>query len=180
MATLVDLAACKAHVRKTDTSEDSIIGAYRAAAIQWVENYTGHILSQREVTDTFAEWGEALTLRHQPITVGEPTPALTVTYNDLEGDEIEYEGVIRDQRYPWKIVPPYGDEFPTLGDNGAISVVYTAGYDSGEVPDALNQAVLLLVGHWYSGRSAVQDGQLAEAPLAVTSLCRPYRGAVMA
>jgi uncharacterized phiE125 gp8 family phage protein len=181
MATLVTLTDCKAHVRRTDTAEDGIIGTYRSAAIRYVEDYTGHILSQREVTDTYAEWGDFLTLRHQPITVDDPTPTLVVTYHDAEGDETEYESrVIRDQRYPWTIHPPYGDEFPTLADNGTIAVVYTAGYEAGEVPDPLNQAVLLLVGHWYSLRGAVQEGSFEEVPFAVTSLCRPYRGAVMA
>lgn len=181
MATLVDLTAAKAHLRKTDTSEDSIIGTYRTAAIGWVESYTGHILSAREVTDAFHEWGDYLTLRHQPITVDDPTPTLTVTYLDTEGDEIEYDSrVIRDQRYPWTIYPPYGDEFPTLATNGTITVTYTAGYAAGEVPDALNAAILLLVGHWYSNRSAVDEGSFEELPLAVQSLCRPYRGAVMA
>ena len=182
MATLVTLATVKLHLRKgSDTSEDTLIEAYRSAAIAYVEKYTGHILAQREVTDTFAAWGDALTLRYQPITVDDPTPTLTVTYNDTEGDEIEYESrVIRDQRYPWLIVPPYGDEFPTLGDNGAITVTYTAGYATGEVPDDLNAAILLLCEHWHTNRGAATDGEYFEPPFAVTSLCRPYRGAVMA
>lgn len=181
MATLVTLTNCKEHVRRTDTAEDTVITAYRAAAIQWVENYTGHLLTQREVVDAFHEWGEYLTLRHQPITVGDPTPTLTVEYIDEEGAEAEYEAYdLRDEIYPWIIQPPFGDEFPTLGVNGNVTVTYTAGYEAGEVPDALNQAVLLLVGHWYSMRSAVGEGSFMEPPLAVTSLCRPYRGAVLA
>lgn len=179
MAALVTLTNCKEHVRKgSDTSEDTILGVYRSAAIQWVENYTGHLLTAREVVDAYAEWGEALTLRHQPIAA---SPAPVVEYTDEDGDTVEYtDAVIRDQRYPWYVVPPYGGEFPTLGDNGAITVTYTAGYASGEVPDALNHAVLLLVGHWYSNRSAVDEGSFEGLPFAVESLCRPYRGAVLA
>jgi uncharacterized phiE125 gp8 family phage protein len=182
MATLVTLETVKQHLRKgSDTSEDTVIGAYRTAAIAYVEKFTGHILIQREVTDSFAEWGDFLTLRHQPITVGDPTPTLTVTYHDAEGDETEYASrVIRDQRYPWTIHAPYGDEFPVLADNGTITVTYTAGYDAGEVPDELNAAVLLLCGHWYSNRAAVAEPPVQELPLAVVSLCRPFRGAVMA
>ena len=182
MATLVDLTAVKQHLRKgSDTSEDTLIGIYRSAAIAWVEKYTGHILIQREVTDTFAEWGDALRLSYQPITVDDPTPTLVVTYNDAEGDETVYGSrVIRDQRYPWLIVPPYGDSFPTLGDNGAISVTYTAGYDASEVPDELNAAVLLLCEHWHTNRAAASADELHEAPLSVKSLCRPFRGVVVA
>jgi uncharacterized phiE125 gp8 family phage protein len=181
MATLVTLTTVKQHLRKTTTEEDDGIGAYRTAAIAYVEKYTGHILIQREVTDSFPAWGDFLTLRHQPITVDDPTPTLTVTYHDAEGDETEYETrVIRDQTYPWTIHPPYGSDFPTLADNGTITVEYTAGYDAGEVPDELNAAVLLLCGHWYANRSAVDEGSFQELPLSVVSLCRPFRGAVMA
>lgn len=182
MATLVDVTAVKQHLRKgSDTSEDTLIGIYRSAAIAYVEKYTGHILIQREVTDAFAEWGDFLTLRNQPITVDDPTPTLVVTYNDLEGDEIEYEErVIRDQRYPWLIVPPYGAEFPTLGDNGTIAVTYTAGYAADEIPDELNAAILLLCEHWHTNRGATSAENLSEPPFAVTNLCRPFRGAVMA
>jgi uncharacterized phiE125 gp8 family phage protein len=181
MATLVTLDTVKQHLRKTTAEEDTVIGAYRTAAIAYVEKYTGHILIQREVTDSFAEWGDFLTLRHQPITVGDPTPTLEVTYHDAEGDETEYAGrVIRDQRYPWTIHAPYGDEFPVLADNGTINVTYTAGYDAGEVPDELNAAVLLMSGHLYHNRSAVVEGSFEDLPFTIENLCRPFRGVVVA
>jgi uncharacterized phiE125 gp8 family phage protein len=181
MATLVTLETVKQHLRKTSTDEDTVIAAYRTAAIAYVGKYTGHLLIQQEVTDSFAAWGDFLTLRHQPITVDDPTPTLVVTYHDEEGDETEYEErVIRDQTYPWTIHAPYGSDFPTLADNGTITVTYTAGYATGEVPDELNAAVLLLCGHWYANRSAVEEGSFQELPLAVVSMCRPFRGAVMA
>lgn len=181
MATLVTSTVAKLHLRVTTTDEDTIIAAYLSAAIAWVETYTGHILAQREVEDTFGEWGEYLTLYHQPITVGDPTPTLVVEYTDDEGDFIEYEArVIRDFKYPWTIHPPYGFSFPSLGGPATIKVTYTAGYDAGEVPVALNQAILLLIGHWFMNRSGLQEESLQEAPLAVKSLCAPYRGLVMA
>lgn len=181
MATLVDTTAAKSYLRVTTSSEDGVVAAIVAAAIAWVENYTGHVLSSRVVEDTFGEWGDYLTLYHQPITVGDPTPTLVVEYTDDEGDFIEYEArVIRDFKYPWTIHPPYGFSFPSIGGPATIRVAYTAGYAAGQVPVPLNQAVYLLVGHWFSNRSALQDGDLIEAPLAVKSLCAPYRGLVMA
>lgn len=182
MAEPLTLAEAKAHLRKTDTSEDTLITSYILAAREWIENYTGFILVQREVTDAYSEWGDYLTLRHQPITVGDPTPTLTVEYIDVDGNEIEYEGrVIRDQRYPWMIYPEIGGEFPELGTNGTITVTYTAGYaNAAAVPQALKQAMLLLIGNWYSQRNANSADQMEETPFAVTSLCRPFRGAVLA
>ncbi len=182
MAEPLTTAEAKAHLRVTDSSEDSLIASYIVAAREWIENYTGFILINGEVVDAFAAWGSFLTLRHQPITFNEMTDPITVTYIDINGDEVEYaDKVIRDQRYPWQIWPASGSVFPTLGTNGTITVTYTAGYASAaDVPQALKQAMLLLIGHWFSMRSAVGEVVLMEPPFAVTSLCRPFRGAVLA
>ena len=178
MAEPLTTAELKAHLRVTSDHEDDLIASYGAEAREWVEEYTGHILDQREVTDTFSAWGDYLTLRYRPITVDDPTPTLTVTYNDAEGDETEYAArVIRDQKYPWRIVPPYGDEFPTLGDNGSISVVYTAGYaTAADVPEVFKTAIKLLVSGLHENRGAIPPETFA----AVRSVLRSKRGAVMA
>lgn len=44
------------------------------------------------------------------------------------------------------------------------------------VPQPIKQAVLLLVGQWYSYRANVaEDGRPAELPMAVEALLSPYR-----
>lgn len=177
MAEPLTTAEAKAHLRVTSDHEDDLIDSYVAAAREWVEDYTGHILVQREVTDSFSAWGDYLTLRYQPITVDDPTPTLTVTYHDAEGDETEYAGrVIRDQRYPWTIHAPYGDEFPTLGDNGTIAVTYTAGYAEGEVPEKFRQAVRILISGMHVNRGSIPE----ETAQTARFLLRSYRGAVLA
>jgi uncharacterized phiE125 gp8 family phage protein len=178
MAEPLTTAELKAHLRKTTTDEDSLIAAYGIAAREWVENYTGHILNQRAVTDSFGEWGDYLTLYHQPITVGDPTPTLTVEYTDDEGDFIEYEArVVRDFKYPWTIHPPYGFSFPSLGGPASITVTYTAGYaNAAAVPETFKQAIRLLVTSMYTNRGTLD----AETERAVRFMLRSYRGAVMA
>jgi uncharacterized phiE125 gp8 family phage protein len=174
MATLVTLTVAKAHVRRTDTAEDSIIGVYLAAAIRWVEDYTGHILSEREVVAAFTEFGDYLTIHATPNVV-----ISSIAYTNTDGDIADFAYFAYPSGInPVKIYPD--DDWPSIEDNSAILVTYTAGYEADEVPDALNHAVLLLVGHWYANRGAVQEGDFAEVPLAVTSLCRPYRGVVVA
>lgn len=178
MAEPLTTAELKAHLRKTTNDEDDLIASYGIAAREWCEEYTGHILNQRVVTDTFSAWGDYLTLRHQPITVGDPTPALTVTYEDAEGDPTVYGSrVIRDQRYPWTLYPPYGDDFPTLADNGTISVEYTAGYATADdVPELFKMAIKLLVTSMYTNRGAIDDATKDSCRF----LLRSYRGAVLA
>lgn len=178
MAEPLTEAELKAQIRKTTDDEDDLIVSYGVAAREWCEEYTGHILAQREVEDTYGEWGEYLTLYHQPITVDDPTPTLTVEYTDDEGDFIEYEArVIRDFKYPWTIHPPYGFSFPSLGGPATIKVTYTAGYaTAADVPEIFKQAIRLLVTSMYVNRGTLDE----ETERAVRFMLRSKRGAVLA
>lgn len=178
MAEPLTTAELKAQLRKTTTDEDTLIAAYGVAARVWCEEYTGHILVQREVTDAFAAWGDYLTLRHEPITVDDPTPTLTVTYLNADGDATVYaDRVIRDQIYPWKIYPANGEAFPAIADNSTITVTYTAGYtDAASVPDIFKQAIRILVAAMYDNRGTMTE----DAQQAARWWLRSPRGAVMA
>lgn len=82
--------------------------------------------------------------------------------------------------------------WPTA-DAGVDQVVveFTAGYE-GEldsatytpaVPAAIRQAILLLVGHWWRNRSAVEmvsSGDLVSVPLAFDALVAPYKRLIIA
>ncbi len=46
--------------------------------------------------------------------------------------------------------------------------------DNGVLPLPLQQAILLLVGHWYNQREAVASAQLADVPLGFEALVRPF------
>ena len=69
--------------------------------------------------------------------------------------------------------PPFIDVVE--GDVAAEgSVTYRAGYET--IPAPIKQAVLLLVGQWYSYRGNVaEEGRPAEMPMAVEALLSPYR-----
>lgn len=45
----------------------------------------------------------------------------------------------------------------------------------GELPVTLQQAVLLIAGHWYNQREAVSGVQMAEVPYTLQALIKPYR-----
>src|SRR3546814_18653480 len=62
----------------------------------------------------------------------------------------------------------YASQWPAIGRNGYATVTYTAGYAPEEVPVALVQAMLLLIGHSFSNREAVSVGNTgSEIPLGV-------------
>ena len=45
----------------------------------------------------------------------------------------------------------------------------------GNLPAMLQQAVLLIAGHWYNQREAVSGVQMAEVPYTLQALIKPYR-----
>lgn len=175
MAEPVSTVTAKAHLRVTDTSEDALIDIYTKAARQWVEEYTGHILSPRSFVERFDAWGSYLTLYRRPVTA-----ITSIAYDSADDDQTaftDFEWSLG--QYPLLVYPV--SSFPSLRTNGYITVTYTAGYaTAAEVPDALIQAILLLLGHFYTTRAAVGTDSPEEVPLAVRSLCAPFRIPVMA
>lgn len=172
MAEPLTLTEAKAQCRVTTTAEDTLITSYIVAAREWVENYTGHILVSRTITETFSAFGDYLTLRYRPVTaLGD------IDYTDADGEAAVYEaGILRTHAYPAKVYPPYGTTFPTIQTDTGISVEYTAGYaNAADVPQAFKQAMYLLIGHWYATRGGVSADSMEEVPLAVKSLCGPFR-----
>src|SRR5690606_11802999 len=66
--------------------------------------------------------------------------------------------------------------FPSIYTRSdAVQIEYVTGATTVEsVPQALKQALLLLVGHWHEQREGVLVGQISkEAEFAVTALCAP-------
>ena len=56
-----------------------------------------------------------------------------------------------------------------------VEVVYEAGFT--ELPKALRQAMLLMIGHWYTNRETVITGSTTavEVPLAARTLMNQYK-----
>src|SRR5688572_25320205 len=122
MAEPLSTAELKAHLRKTTDDEDSLIAAYGIAAREWCEDYTGHVLVEREITASFTEFGDYLTIYSTPNVVIDG-----IAYVNADGDVADFayfaspEGI-----YPVKIYPD--SEWPEIDENTAIIVTFTAGY----------------------------------------------------
>lgn len=163
----VDLTLAKQHLRVDHSDEDALIAQYLAAAIAWVENYTGKLMTRREVTQEADCFGSYVPLLYGPDPVN-----LLIDYTDADDASATIADALikRGRAYP-------AASWPTVADNTSIVLTYTAGYT--ETPADLDSAVLLLVGHYYENREAVVVGSSSmisnPLELAVESLCRPYR-----
>lgn len=169
----VSLATAKAQCRVLDDSEDNLIAAYIVAAREWVENYTGHILVRREISQSFNGFSPYFELFHRPIV-----DVTGIAYADTAGTDQVLDGFAQTTgRYPFRVYP---DEQPSVRSNSSVVVTYVAGYAEGEQPQSLIQAMLLLIGHWFANRQGVVVGDTAtEVPLAVHSLCDQHRSPLL-
>lgn len=165
----VDLALAKQHARVDGDEENTLVSAYLAAAIAWVENHTGKKLVRGPVTQQ-----EASFARYLPLIWGPNPEDVAVSYTDDVGaaQEISDARLVRDRLYS----PAAG--WPSAASDTPVIITYTAGFT--ETPADLDAAVLLLVGHWYAHREAVNIGNItAEVPMGVEALCSPYRAVLV-
>lgn len=58
--------------------------------------------------------------------------------------------------------------------NRSINELTEMSSDGVSLPKPIQQAVLLLVGHWYNQREAVAGTQMTEAPHTLQALVKPY------
>lgn len=162
---MVTLALAKQHTRTTHTDEDALIQQYIDAALAWVESYTGKRMSIGAVTQTERGFGGYIKLSRGPFV-----SLTSVSYTDTDSVVQTLAG---SRTVTGRVYPPIAG-WPAAADYTPLTVVYQAGFAT--TPADLVSAQLLLIGHWFANREAVNVGNTAtEIPMAVESLCRPYR-----
>ena len=157
----VDLTLAKQHLRVLHDDEDALIAQYLAAAIAWVENYTGKLMTRREVEQEAPAFTSYL-----PLFYGPNPSSLEIAYTDTDDapQTVTDAKIVQARAYP-------ASSWPSIADDTPVTLTYTAGYAT--TPADLDSAVLLLVGEFYDNREA---GEAAPAvTMAVEALCRPYR-----
>lgn len=154
MTTLPDLADLKRWLRVEHSDEDGLLQALLAAAIGAIEDETSLCFEQRELMQRSlagfpTSHTSMLKLRRGPVQSVE-----SVAYDSAGGNG---EAVLASFRLVegerGGLLPAYGEAWPgTLSGPGTVRVTYVAGFDEGELPDNLAQAVLMLAAFWYANR----------------------------
>lgn len=155
----VTLADAKQHLRTItgDTSEDdAIIKPIITAAREYCEEYTGLALARQTIC--------AYPMDTQGRIYLPRTPIVDVKSVTLDGVAAKYT-VDKARGY----VVMDGTQ------SGDVAITYDAGAD--KVPMLMRQAMLLLIGHWYTNREAVIVGSLAsfEVSLTANAILNKYR-----
>lgn len=172
----LSLSEAKAYLRVEISDDDDVIGALIAGARSHVEAQTRRALitqSWRISADCWPDDGRLTIL---------PAPLQTLTaarVYDFEGlaHDVDTQAFVLDKGasvlafVPWAV--------PAPGQVAAgIELDVTVGYGdaAADVPEALRQAIRLLVAHWYENRGVVTTGpNFSPLPQSVAALIAPYR-----
>lgn len=172
----VSLSEAKAHLRVTDTGEDSLITSFIAAARGWVEDFTQRAL----ITQT---WDYKLDAFVGTMEI--PLPPLqsvtSIKYFDTAGVEqtlasTEYTVDTAAERGLVRLA--YGKSWPaTHVQANAVTIRFIAGYGAAAaVPGTIKAACLLLLGELYARREhAIAGAPIAIVPVNAEYLLWPYR-----
>lgn len=173
----LSVAQAAAHLRLAEGDDDAMVSALILAARQHLDGATG-VLGRCLITQQWSWQTEVL----RPCGLRLPLlPVLsvdTVTFTDSDGVSqvlaADQYRVIGDL-----LLPAHGAVWPAVQRSpGAVQVIFTTGYgDTADtVPAPIRQAMLLLIGHWYDNRDAVNVGNIVTSfPLAVDALLSPFR-----
>lgn len=180
----ITLAEAKAHLRVDDTAEDDLILNLIAAYRSHVDGKDG-VLNRALITQTWDLYLDRFPYcGSQAIQI--PLPPLqsitSVKYYDTDAvlqTMSSGDYFLDSVSEPAQLHPAYNMSWPTALDRvNSVIVRFVAGYGSAEtdVPQAIRQAGLLVLGHWYANRESVSVGNaVAEMPQSAKWLLDPFK-----
>lgn len=174
----VTLAEAKTHVRVDSADHDAELTSLITRARMLCES-----LTQRQfITATWSVKFDAFPFARKIVFPRPPLQSVSqVSYFDVNDNAQTYAS----SNYRVHTGDVYGvlelvnmATWPTTSDRlDAVTITYVAGYgdNASDVPEPLKQAMLLLIGHWFSNRESVVIGPSATVvPQTVEYLLGPY------
>lgn len=171
---VVTWAEADAHLRLDgDDTQQTYVESLIAAATAHVDGPHG-ILGRAVGEQTLELRTCAFPRAYLTLPYGPVGEVVSVKYLDADGVEQTAATSLYEQTGD-VLRLAYNQTWPSVrGDAECVRIRYTAGWET--PPAAIKAAILLLVGHWYENREAVNVGNItSEMPLAVDRLLAPYR-----
>jgi phage conserved hypothetical protein, phiE125 gp8 family len=154
-----------------DVSRDDEIQSFIDDAAAWIEEYTGHVLVERDITAEFATFGE-ISFREWPIAA---SAVPIISYQGASGPAVSITDVqARVSRRPVRIVRWDGARWPVLPSGNIVTVTIRAGYPANAVvPPVFRRAMLMLIAAYDDDR---EGGDIvAKAEATARRICAGFR-----
>ena len=174
----VSLAQAKIHCRVDHTADDALLTSLIVAARQWCEQIMRRSIMTQTRTLSLDDWPNGMI----QLPFSKAQSIVSIQYYDQNSNvqtlptSSYYTDFISE---PARIsfAPATALPVAEIDRINSITVTYVAGYgDASDVPQAISQAILLLVGHWYENREAsIVAVSIADVPMATTALLSTYR-----
>jgi len=170
MAEPITLAEAKAQLRILSDDEDAVVTSAIIDARGWIENYTGLVLTRREVTEVLRGFGDSLAT--WPIVSID-----AVDYVDGDGTEQalpDTDFFAQIARRPARIVAP---RWPRLYDGSAVAITMTAGFATAEAIQLFSpniiRAMRILVAGFFNDRET--GGLAGDVEVSAKRLLRSFK-----
>jgi uncharacterized phiE125 gp8 family phage protein len=167
---VIELADLKSQLKhplpESDTSDDALLEQYEAAAVDHVQRITGRYYGPKITTAELIAVGEGTSI----LRLSEFVSAVSaVTERLYQGDA--GTSILTGASDGWvlRIKPGTTHSATLIRKGGSVwrfgyeyPVTAEIGYDPGEEPPAVRQAVSMLAAHWYVTRTPVAIGTISE------------------
>jgi uncharacterized phiE125 gp8 family phage protein len=171
----LSIAEAKAFLRVETSDDDDVIAALIAGSRIHVEAQTRRALitqSWRLVADGWPDDGRLPIL---PAPLQALSAARVYDFNNA-AQTVDPGAFVLDKGASALIFAPWALPAPGRVAAGIeLDVVVGFGDAAVDVPEALRQAIRLLVAHWYENRGLVAAGTTTALPATVAALIAPYR-----
>lgn len=171
-AEVISLSALKEFIRISHSDEDALLEAFRAAAIQHIENVCGIHLGQVSATAYLDGFRNSRFILAPIQSIDE------VRYKDI-GENLV---TLSSSGYRYDIASNVARiEFidpPSVYEDGfnLVEIDLEIGYPVASIPMPILAAIRLLVSHYYDNRNVHVAGRnIGEMPFSVSALLNPYR-----
>lgn len=180
LAQAVSLAEAANYVRVVDTADyEWLDGAIRAAT-NVVESYTGRQLVTKSYNlklDSFPAATDCIEIPKPPL---QSVDSVQFVSGDGSTTSIATTSLRVDtDSEPGRVAPIYDSYWPSARlVTNAVTIGFTGGYGdaSTDIPQALRQASMFLVAHWYANREAIITGTITKpVEMQFRALCDTYR-----
>lgn len=176
---ILPLAEAKAHLRVEHDDEDVLIAAFRDAAVDAVEKYTGVILAPRTGDDALVWRAESLPPRVR-LGVRPVTGVTAFAYIDSDGDAQTGDVATLRLGPGGEVLLKAGESWPS-DINAGVQITFEGGLTAAQrAGTTLVQAVRFMTAHLYMNREHVITGTISgELPDGFRAMCAPYRAVLL-